>query len=97
MDEFNKQIIGYLLMAVIGCVIGLGIYAIGKFSLDPALIGILFVLLAALETAAYKWVKHNFAIPDELPSIITTAIGPETMEPTVLPKEVKPPLIIPEA
>lgn len=92
MDNYNRQIIGYLIMAAIGAVIALGIYYIGKLSLDPVLVSTLLTILAALEAAAYKWIKHNFGIPENDP-------GPTDQPQEILtepPKiEAEPPMIIP--
>lgn len=65
MDEIQKQIIGYLIMAVLGAVLA---YVGGKLTLffsDPTLAVMLGFILTALETAAYKWIRYTFKLPEE--------------------------------
>jgi hypothetical protein len=65
MDEVQKTIIGYLLMAVIGALI---FYLGGKLELwlhDPSLLIALGIILAAIETSAYKWIRYTFNLPEE--------------------------------
>ncbi len=77
MDNIQKQIIGYLLMAVVGAVV---IYLAGKLELwilDPSLLISIGIILGALETAAYKWVRYTFRLPEEQSATQPPATQPQ--------------------
>ena len=70
MDGIQKQIIGYLLMAVVGSVV---LYFGGKLELwinDPSLLISIGIMLGALEVASYKWIKYTFNLVEEVPVIV---------------------------
>ena len=67
MDEIQKQIIGYWMMTIIGAVIGFAAQKIGIWINDPSTVVMIGVILGAFEVAAYKWIKHTYKIPDEVP------------------------------
>ena len=65
MDSVQKQIIGYLLMAVVGSVI---FYFTGKLELwihDPSLLVSIGLILGAVEIAAFKWIRYSFGLPED--------------------------------
>ena len=66
MDEVQKQIIGYLLMTIIGAICDDGTQQIGVLFEDVGLVFTLGVIFGALEVAAYKWIRHTYNIPEEL-------------------------------
>lgn len=64
LDEVQKSIIGYLLMAVVGAFV---FYLSGKMELwisDPSLMVSLGIILGAAEVAAYKWIRYTFSLPE---------------------------------
>lgn len=64
MDNVQKSIIGYLLLAVVAAVV---LYVTGKLELwfsDPSLLVALAMIIGALATAVRKWIKHSFGLPN---------------------------------
>lgn len=65
MDNIQKQIIGYLLMAIVGAVIA---YVAGRIAIwldDYSLAVMLGFILTAIEIAAKKWISYTFNVPEE--------------------------------
>lgn len=65
MDNIQKQIIGYLLMAIVGAVVYYLAQKLGIWFIDPALLIALGMILVAFEAAAYKWIRYTFKLPEE--------------------------------
>ena len=70
MDNIQKQILGYLLMAVVGSVVYYITQKLGIWFADPAFLVSLGFILGASELAAYKWIRYSFGLPLEEDDIV---------------------------
>ena len=65
MDNIQKQILGYLLMAIVGSIVYYITQKLGFWFQDPALLVMLGIIIGAVEIASYKWIRYSFGLPPE--------------------------------
>lgn len=63
----QKQIMGYMMMVVIGALAYYITQKLGEWLQDPALIFTLGIIIGAFEAAAYKWIRYTYKVPEDLP------------------------------
>lgn len=67
MKTENKEVVGILLMYVVGGIGAIGLYYLGMVALDPFVIAVLIGVIFAIEKAMYKWIRINFNVPETIP------------------------------
>jgi hypothetical protein len=65
MDEWEKQVVGYALVSILGFTLPVIVYAVELINANPIVIAWLVSLVGVIGTVGVAFIRHRFKLPVE--------------------------------